>query len=170
MSTNYHTAVAAGASATAATVESPIAQIDGHLNPTIAEYANTGDTSTTVTTAGTYYAVASHEVSFTPAFAGQVFEIALVLGLAYASAAGYATFVLRITDGSGTTVVDSFILGRTDAATTSASNRGNIAGTRSWTAGAGDLGVTRKAKLYCTHTVNGTAVHDQYASLQARYR
>lgn len=165
MTTSYHTDVAAGASATAGTFNAPLGQLDAHLNPTVASYASTNDTSTTVTTAGTYYAVAALEVSFTPAFTGQVFCITLVVGQFYASAAGNTIVNLRITDGAGTTVQDALVVGHHQAS--GASDYANAAGVRYWTAAAGDVGNTRKAKAYVTHGVNGTAVHCTQTVLQA---
>jgi hypothetical protein len=166
VSVNHHTDVSAGAAATAATLNAPLGQLDAKLTHAVTEYASTADTSTTVTTANTFYAVASLEVSFTPAYTGQVFMIALVVGGAYAGTAGASTYNLRITDGASATIVDEFIKCKTDAATASTAANA-ISGVRAWTAGAGDVGVTRKAKMYVTHNVNAAAVHTWAVSLQA---
>jgi hypothetical protein len=166
LSTYYHTDVAAGASATAATVNSPLGQLDSHLNPYVAE--STTAAAVTVTTGGTYYASTGAEVSFTPGYVGHAVEVALVAGIVYANAAGYTTLNLRITDGSGTTIADNFIQGRNQAATAAAAS--GISGARFWVAGAGDVGQTRKAKLYLTHSVNGTVVTITSFSLQMSWR
>jgi hypothetical protein len=163
MTTHSHTAVTAGAAATAATINAPLAQLDAALNPTVAAFSAEADNSTTVTTASTYYAEdAPAEVAFTPAYAGQVFEISLVIGRLYAGTAGITTWNLRVTDGAGATVFDSLIKGQTHGVS---SDYGSAAGTRCWTAGAGDVGVARKAKVYLTHTVNATVVHTAYVSI-----
>ena len=165
MTTNYHTDVSAGASATAATVNAPIGQLDARINPTGSEYASWSNTATACAVAGTLYPVASHEVSFTPAFAGQMFAVEMVLGRTYPSAAGTTNWLLRITDGAGVTVLDNFaslFLGQ--GAGTPAVLPACAA--RRWTAGAGDVGATRKAKLYVSHTVNATTCNDQYSSIQ----
>jgi len=156
VSTRYHTDIASGAGATAANLNAPLGQLDAALNPTYSEYAGTPP-GTTVTAAGTFYAVAGAEVPFTPAYAGQVFQIGFASGMTFAGAAGATQLVLRITDGSNATVVDYFLVGRTSAATTSPASA-TCAGSRSWVAAAGDVGATRKAKLYATHSVNGTVV------------
>jgi hypothetical protein len=53
--------------------------------------------------------------------------------------------------------VDRFLLGKNKG--DGANDVGTVAGVRAWTAAAGDVGVARKAKLYVTHSVNGTNVH-----------
>lgn len=164
MTTNYHTDIAAGAAASAATLNAPLGQLDAKLNLTVVEYANTGSTATTVTTAATWYAITAHEVSFTPAYTGQVFTIQLWVSDFWSTTAGTSQVMCRITDGAGTTVQDSFI--RASNVATAAVDAPMISGTRSWTAGAGDVGVTRKAKLYVTHTVNAAVVNVQYLALQ----
>lgn len=170
MTTNYHTDVANGAAANAATVNAPLGQIDAKLNPTVGSYSDTSDQSVTVTTAGTFYAMGGPiEVSFTPAFSGQVFEILFFSGVVYSNTAGRVLLNVRIVDGANATVLDQFIQGASTGATTSSSGV-SVSGSRCWTAGAGDVGVTRKAKVYATHTVNGSVAHCSQNSLQAVYR
>ena len=85
-----------------------------------------------------------------------MFLISVVAGETSANAAGTSWVNARITDGAGATIVDAFIKGRH---TTGASGEGGcISGVRSWTAGAGDVGSSRKIKVYVTHSVNGTIV------------
>lgn len=164
MTTRKHTDISAGAAATAATINAPLGQLDAALNPTVLEFAAASDNSTTVTTAGTYYAEdAPAEVAFTPAFTGQVFMVAFACGRIYAGTAGTTTYDCRITDGAGASVVGSFIAGSTQAVSTAYAN---VGGVRFWTAGAGDVGQTRKAKLYLAHTVNATVIHTAYTHIQ----
>lgn len=165
MSANHHTDISAGAAASAATINAPLGQLDAKLTHAVTEYADATNGTTTVTTNGTYYAVSSFEISFTPAYAGQVFLIAAVCGRIYPNTAGDTTWVVRIVDSTNTTIVDNFIRSATTHGTTSTYLA--VSGTRAWTAGAGDVGVTRKAKVYVTHTVNGTVVNMAYKSLQA---
>ena len=155
MSTNLHTAIAHGAAATHDTINAPLAQLDAKINPTVAEYEDTSSAAQTVTTGGTFYAVTSFEVSFTPAYTGQVFTLHLIIGTAF-SAAGVIEVNMRVTDSGGTTVRDDLIRAR--ASVGSSSDRVHFSGSRAWTAGAGDVGATRKAKVYMTHDVNGTSV------------
>jgi hypothetical protein len=165
VTTNYHTDIAAGAAATAATLNAPLGQLDAQLNHDVSSYADTADGTTTVTTAGTFYAVTSYEVSFTPAYSGQVFTIAFVCGQFWPGTAGNTIANVRITDSASTTIVDYYLVGYNQAAGTGSYI--GVSGTRAWTAGAGDVGVVRKAKVYVTHGVNGTVVHMAYRSLQA---
>ncbi|MFN8631184.1 MAG: hypothetical protein U0838_12975 [Chloroflexota bacterium] len=170
MTTNYHTDVANGAAANAATVNAPLGQIDAKLNPTVGSYSDTSDQSVTVTTAGTFYAMGGPiEVSFTPAFSGQVFEILFFSGVVYSNTAGRVLLNVRIVDGANATVLDQFHPGRVDGRHDVVVWRVRLA-SRCWTAGAGDVGVTRKAKVYATHTVNGSVAHCSQNSLQAVYR
>ena len=157
MSTNHHTAIAANASAVNTTYNTPLGALDAKLTHTVTQYVDETGVSTTITTNGTYYAVTGYEVSFTPAYSGQVFLVSFMAGLAYANTAGSTALNLRITDGANATVTDTFIFGRTAASTTSTAAQ-CVSGMRAFTAGAGDVGVTRKAKLYATHGVNGAIV------------
>lgn len=165
MSTRHHTAIASGAAASAATINTPLGALDAAMTPDVTGYASSANIATTVTTAGTYYAVTGEEVSFTPAYDGQVFLVSAVMGYCYTGTAGTATYNLRITDGASATIVDAHIIGRSTATTSAAG--ACISGLRTWTAAAGDVGVTRKAKLYVTHTVNGSVVNVTQSSLQA---
>ena len=163
MSSNLHTPIAANASAVNTSFNAPLGQLDAKINETVTEYSNGGATATTVTTASTYYAVSLHEVSFTPAYTGQVFEIVVNVADLWGPA-GTSYGMVRIVDGANATVTDGFM--RASNVATAAADAPMISGTRSWTAGAGDVGVTRKAKLYVTHTVNAAVVNLQYMSLQ----
>lgn len=165
MTANLHTDIAAGAAATAAVLNAPLGQLDAHINPTVVPASDVAGTNTTVTTAGTYYAPASYEVSFTPSYTGQVFLIAVDISHLYSGTAGTTTAIVRITDSVNATVVDYF--GRAATSATTFSTAGQLHVTRAWTAGAGDVGVVRKAKVYVTHTVNASVVSCQYSSVQA---
>lgn len=161
MSANYHTDVSAGAAATAATVNSPLGQLDAKINPTYVQATGNTEVSTTVTTASTYYACAGMEAVFTPAYTGQVFLFSAVLGTVYADTAGGTTIDFRLVDGANATVSGLYFVGHTNAATTFGASQ-TVAGSAYWTAGAGDVGVTRKLKVYATHSVNGSVVKVNY--------
>jgi hypothetical protein len=130
--------------------------VAGHA---VGEYSTTPST-TTITVAGTYYAVATAEVSFTPAYVGQRCLIALQ-GNPYADAAGTITYNLRVTDSSNGTITDTVIQAR---GKTGASNEyQNLGGLRIWTA---DAVAARKAKLYVTHTGTGAVVTHGIVTVQ----
>lgn len=156
MATNHHTDIAAGAAATAATFNAPLGQLDAKLTHTNSEYSRTTDATTTVTTASTWYAVTSWEVSFTPAYSGQVFLVTYVVANFFADKACEWLGKISIVDGTNTNVVDEFMKGRHESTTTNYVH--SISGARLWTAAAGDVGATRKAKLYVSATVNTTVV------------
>jgi len=164
VSANHHTDIATGAAASAATINAPMRQIDAKLTHAVLEYNNDSSTATTVTTSGTFYAVSGHEVSFTPAYTGQVFLVHLSLGYVYGSATGASDLNLRVVDGSNVTITDNFLRLRTDAATGAGASKA-LSASRAFTAAAGDVGVTRKVKLYVTHSSNGTVVTDLYAHI-----
>ena len=156
MTSNHYTAWIAGDNLDAATLNSKAGALDAAITGSAIEYAVSAGTNTTVTTATTYYAVSAYELSFTPTFNGQVFLISMVAGEVEGNAAGTCWVNGRITDGAGATIVNAFIKGRH---TTGASGEaGCISGVRTWTAGAGDVGNSRKIKVYVTHSVNGTVV------------
>ena len=164
MTAYYHTDIAAGAAATAATINAPLGQLDAKLNHTVVEYLLAGSTATTVTTGSTYYAVASFEVSFIPAYTGQVFTCNFWCGLVYSGTAGNTLVNLRVVDAANATQTDFFYRSITDAVTLT---KGGCSVTKAWTAAAGDVGVTRKFKLYVSHTVNAASVTVSYGGVQA---
>jgi hypothetical protein len=167
LSNNYFTPVSVGASAAAATVNAPIAQIDAHMNPTVVDSGvGVAAINTTVTTGGTFYPVTGFEASFTPAYTGQVFEVDAFSCRFSPNAAGSAQMLVRITDGASVTVLDNFIVAVSAAGSGVYATAG---ASKKWTAGAGDVGVTRKAKVYVTHVTNGTVVTCQNNVLQVTY-
>jgi hypothetical protein len=119
-------------------------------------------TSTTITTAGTYYALTSQEVSFTPAFVGQKF---LVTYSGYVSinttTIQYSFVRVDVTDSSNTQIEQ---LGFTRADNFGTSGRGQaVSFTDIWTA---DSTSARKIKLYGTNqTTNGLSLTTSYTSI-----
>jgi len=118
--------------------------------------------STTITTAGTYYALTSQEVSFTPAFVGQKF---LVTYSGYVSinttTIQYSFVRVDVTDSSNTQIEQ---LGFTRAENFGTSGRGqSVSFMDIWTA---DSTSARKIKLYGTNqTTNGLSLTTSYTSL-----
>lgn len=119
-------------------------------------------TSTTITTAGTYYALTSQEVSFTPAFVGQKF---LVTYSGYVSinttTIQYSFVRVDVTDSSNSQIEQ---LGFTRAENFGTSGRGqSVSFMDIWTA---DSTSARKIKLYGTNqTTNGLSLTTSYTSL-----
>jgi hypothetical protein len=124
--------------------------------------AGSADT-TTITTAGTYYALTSAEVSFTPQFVGQRF---LLTYTAYASlnttTVQYAFVRANITDASNTIVGSDLGFSRSD--NYGQSGRGSaVAFTKIWVA---DTTSARKFKLYGTaQTTNGLTLSLAYTQM-----
>ena len=118
--------------------------------------------STTITTAGTYYALTSQEVSFTPAFVGQKF---LVTYSGYVSinttTIQYSFVRVDVTDSSNSQIEQ---LGFTRAENFGTSGRGqSVSFMDIWTA---DSTSARKIKLYGTNqTTNGLSLTTSYTSL-----
>lgn len=119
--------------------------------------------TTTITTAGTYYALTNAEVSFTPDYVGQRFLITLT---GYASlnttVIQYAFVRSNIVDASNVNIVD---LGFSRADNFGTSGRGaTVAFTKVWTA---DAAAARKYKLYGTvQTTNGLVLSLAYTQMQ----
>ena len=119
-------------------------------------------TSTTITTAGTYYALTSQEVSFTPAFVGQKF---LVTYSGYVSinttTIQYSFVRVDVTDSSNTQIEQ---LGFARAENFGTTSRGqSVSFMDIWTA---DSTSARKIKLYGTNqTTNGLSLTTSYTSL-----
>jgi hypothetical protein len=160
---NHHTDIAAGAAATAATINAPIGQLDAKLTHDATGYFNNGTTATTATTAGNWYAVSLNEVSFTPAYTGQTFICTVACGGLYSGTAGTSSLNTRITDSVNAVVSDFRLRGSSTA--TSSAGANSIGGAFVYTAGAGDVGVVRKLALYVTHSVNGASVTVAQVSL-----
>jgi len=119
--------------------------------------------ATTITTAGTYYALTNAEVSFTPQFVGQRF---LLTFTAYASLVTttiqYAFVRANITDASNTIVGSDLGFSRSD--NYGQSGRGSaVAFTKIWVA---DTTSARKFKLYGTvQTTNGLTLSLAYTQM-----
>lgn len=131
---------------------------------TVASYDKGGSSdTTTITTAGTYYALTNAEVSFTPAYVGQRFLITLT---GYASlnttVIQYAFVRSNIVDSSNVNIVD---LGFSRADNFGTSGRGaTVAFSKVWTA---DAAAARKYKLYGTvQTTNGLVLSLAYTQMQ----
>ena len=120
--------------------------------------------STTITTAGTYYALTNAEVTFTPTFVGQRWLLAYT---GYASinttTIQYCFVRANVTDTSNT-VLDTLGFGRADNFGTS--GRGaTVAVTKVWVA---DTTSARKFKLYGTvQTTNGLILSLAYTQMTA---
>lgn len=118
--------------------------------------------STTITTAGTYYALTSAEVSFTPQFVGQRFLIAMTGYVSLNTTTVQYAFVRSdITDSSNNQIT---ALGFTRAENWGTSGRGTtVAFTKIWTA---DSTSARKYKLYgTTQTSNGLSLSLAYTQM-----
>lgn len=152
--------------ATSSNVQFNNVQADGYVkvpNVIHSGYSLGGSaTSTTITTAGTYYALTSQEVSFTPAFVGQKF---LVTYSGYVSinttTIQYSFVRVDVTDSSNTQVEQ---LGFARAENFGTSGRGQAVSFMDiWTA---DSTSARKIKLYGTNqTTNGLSLTTSYTSL-----
>lgn len=120
--------------------------------------------NTTITTAGTYYALTNAEVSFTPTFVGQRWLLAYT---GYASinttTIQYCFVRANVTDTSNT-VLDTLGFGRAD--NLGQSGRGaTVAVTKVWVA---DTTSARKFKLYGTvQTTNGLTLSLAYTQMTA---
>lgn len=120
--------------------------------------------TTTITTAGTYYALTNAEVSFTPQFVGQRWLLTLT---GYASlnttTVQYCFVRGNITDSSNT-VLETLGFSRSD--NFSSSGRGaTVALTKVWVA---DTTSARKFKLYgTTQTTNGLTLSLAYTQMVA---
>lgn len=137
--------------------------VAGH---TISSYAKGGSAdTTTITTAGTYYALTNAEVSFTPIFVGQRW---LLTYTGYCSlnttTIQYAFVRANITDGSD--VIQGGDLGFSRADNFGTSGRGaTVAFTKVWVA---DTTSARKFKLYgTTQTTNGLTISLAYTQMTA---
>jgi len=118
--------------------------------------------STTITTAGTYYALTNAEVSFTPAYVGQRFLITLTgYGSLNTTVIQYLFVRSNIVDSSNVNIVD---LGFSRADNFGTSGRGaTVAFTKVWTA---DAAAARKYKLYGTvQTTNGLTLSLAYTQM-----
>lgn len=152
--------------ATTSNVQFNNVQADGYVK--IPNIIHTGyslggsSTTTTITTAGTYYALTSQEISFTPAFVGQKF---LVTYSGYVSlnttTIQYAFVRVEVNDSSNATIET---LGFARAENFGTSARGQqVAFTDIWTA---DSTSARKIKLYgTTQTTNGLVLTTAYTQL-----
>jgi hypothetical protein len=130
----------------------------------VAEFDKGGSSdTTTITTAGTYYALTNAEVSFTPTYIGQRF---LVTMTAYASlnttTIQYAFVRSNIVDSSNVSIAT---LGFSRSDNFGTSGRGaTVAFTKVWTA---DAVAARKYKLYGTvQTTNGLTLSLAYTQMQ----
>ena len=123
---------------------------DGHA-VSVYDRGGSSDT-TTITTAGTYYALTNAEVAFTPAYVGQRF---LLTFTGYASL-NTTTIQYLFVQCNVTTAANAIVetLGYTRADNWGTSGRGStVAFTKYWTA---DAAAARKFKLYgTTQTTNG---------------
>jgi hypothetical protein len=153
VTSDHYTAWVATDAVDATTFNAKFAELDAAITGDASEYAGGTEQNTTVTTNGTWYAVASTEIAFTPAFTGQLFEVSLTLGSIRSDTTGLVSYKLRIVDGADATVDDSWIVLYN---TLTAGDYASGGGSRTWTAGAGDVGASRKAKLYTTHSVNAS--------------
>lgn len=134
-------------------------------NSTLGQYDKQGSAdTTTITTAGTYYALTNAEVTFTPQFVGQRWL------LCYSGYASLNTTVIQycfvranVTDTSNV-VLDTLGFGRADNFGTS--GRGaTVAVTKVWVA---DTTSARKFKLYGTvQTTNGLTLSLAYTQMTA---
>lgn len=118
--------------------------------------------TTTITTAGTYYALTNAEVSFTPAYIGQRFLITLTGYVSLnTTVIQYAFVRSNIVDSSNVNIVD---LGFSRADNFGTSGRGaTVAFTKVWTA---DAAAARKYKLYGTvQTTNGLVLSLAYTQM-----
>jgi hypothetical protein len=136
--------------------------IAGHV---LGQYDRGGSAdNTTITTAGTYYALTGAEVSFTPNYVGQRWLLAYT---GYASlnttTIQYCFVRANITDSSNT-VLDTLGFGRAD--NFGQSGRGaTVAVTKVWVA---DTTSARKFKLYGTaQTTNGLTLSLAYTQMTA---
>jgi hypothetical protein len=136
--------------------------IAGHV---LGQYDKQGSAdNTTITTAGTYYALTGAEVSFTPNYVGQRWLLAYT---GYASlnttTIQYCFVRANITDSSNT-VLDTLGFGRAD--NFGQSGRGaTVAVTKVWVA---DTTSARKFKLYGTaQTTNGLTLSLSYTQMTA---
>jgi len=153
--------------ATSSNVQFNNVQADGYVKiPNIihSQYSLGGSANagTTITTAGTYYALTSQEVSFTPAFVGQKFLVTYTGSVWINTTTIQYTFIrVDVTDSSNTQIA---ALGFTRAENFGTSNKGMpVAFTTVWTA---DSTSTRKVKLYGTNqTTNGLTLTNAYTSL-----
>jgi hypothetical protein len=122
----------------------------------------TANSGTTITTAGTYYALTSQEVSFTPAFVGQKFLVTYT-GSTWINTTTiqYSFIRMDITDSSNNQIST---LGFTRAENFGTSNKGMSVGiTDIWTA---DSTSARKVKLYGTNqTTNGLVLVNAYTCI-----
>jgi len=107
--------------------------------------------ATACATSGQYYAAATTEVSFTPAYTGQRWLITLN-GWAYWTGLVVGTYNLRITDSSNGTIYD-LVVGTRGENAASGTFYHNMSGSNIWVA---DGTAARKAKLYVATT--GTSV------------
>jgi hypothetical protein len=151
---------------TASNVQFNNVQSDGYVKiPNIIHsgYSLGGSaTSTTITTAGTYYALTSQEVSFTPAFVGQKFLVTYSGYVSINTTTIQYTFVrVDVTDSSNTQVEQ---LGFARAENFGTTSRGqSVSFMDIWTA---DSTSARKIKLYGTNqTTNGLSLTTSYTSL-----
>ncbi len=134
------------------------------LNPASASYSLGGSAqATTITTAGTYYALTAQEVSFTPAFVGQVWLLIATTNLSHSSAtAQYAIVRADLTDASNAQIaVMDYVRNDLGASTKFVGGAAHLV----WTA---DRTTACKIKLYGTvQTTNGTTLSVAYTRLSA---
>jgi hypothetical protein len=119
--------------------------------------------TTTITTAGTYYALTNAEVSFTPTYVGQRFLVTMTAYASLNTTTIQTAFVRsNIVDSSNVNIVD---LGFSRADNFGSSGRGaTVAFTKVWTA---DAVAARKYKLYGTaQTTNGLTLSLAYTQMQ----
>ena len=147
-------------------------EVEGSLNlsgNTLSTYDKGGSAdTTTITTAGTYYALTNAEVSFSPQFVGQRW---LLTFTGYASlnttTIQYCFLRANVTDTSNT-VIETLGFSRADNFGTS--GRGaTVAFTKVYVATAADVAAgTRKFKLYgTTQTTNGLVLSLAYTQMTA---
>lgn len=134
-------------------------------NSTLGQFDKQGSAdTTTITTAGTYYALTNAEVTFTPQYVGQRWLLAYT---GYASlnttTIQYCFVRSNVTDTSNT-VLDTLGFGRAD--NFGSSGRGaTVAVTKVWVA---DTTSARKFKLYGTvQTTNGLTLSLAYTQMTA---
>ena len=133
------------------------------LNPTSASYSLAGGAATTtITTAGTYYALTSQEVSFTPAFVGQKWLLVATTNISHSSATSqYALVRIDLTDAANTQLA---IMGYVRHEATASQYAGGAAHLV-WTA---DRTTACKIKLYGTvQTTSGATLTVAYTRLTA---
>lgn len=134
-------------------------------NSTLGQYDKQGSAdTTTITTAGTYYALTNAEITFTPQFVGQRWM------LCYSGYASLNTTTIQycfvranVTDTSNV-VLDTLGFGRADNFGSSGRG-GTVAVTKVWVA---DTTSARKFKLYGTvQTTNGLTLSLAYTQMTA---